>query len=887
MEPPTVRYRAPLSIVAALSTASALALAVQSPAQPAPAAVVAAAFNQPYSTTASGEVLHLNALSVAGLPGVADAGIGISTGTTSGSPTHAATAEARNLDVKLLGGQLPAILAHVKQTAPPDNPVKATQTSIPGNLLPLLNLGVSTANASARTPTGTDDCFPGTTLLSSSDVTTADVSLLDAPGIGALLALPGTLKTAQATALVPNTIQGGPGARDVVAAVTGTAADIELLDGEIQVSVAESPVLRATATGRAGSASVSWNAPLVKVTFGGTEYTLPVNGSPLDIVLPSNPLISLELKLGRLENLVESADGTRASGDAAVLNVAVGLLGITIADLDLFPFAVDARAPLGGVKCGTATGPDGDGDGLTDPEEAIVGTNPANPDTDGDGTNDGAEDNDGDGVTNLQEFRGSENDLYNNEPTNPVDADSDNDGLSDGAEIFQTGTDPNRADTDSDGINDANEDPDADGLTNLEEVTGSENDAFANAPTDPTDPDSDNGGVKDGTETDRLPPTNPNNPADDNPGAPSGDSDGDGLTDVQENNQTHTNPTNPDSDGDGVNDGAEDPDGDGLSNLEEVNGTENDLFNHEPTNPLNADTDGDGLSDSEEIYETGTNPNVRDTDGDGTEDGLEDPDGDGLTNEQETSGSENDAHGNESTDPRDADSDNGGVNDGDEVADGTNPNDPSDDVLDPNADPDGDGLTNAEENQIGTDPTDPDTDGDGVNDGAEDPDRDGLTNLQEFRGSANAKYGHRPTNPLDADTDNDGLKDGAETTRGTNPRDADTDNDRLKDGREVLQLRTNPLKKDTDNDGLSDWQEVTGAANKRYNKCPTNPKRKDSDHDLLTDGLEVKRYKTNPCDKDTDHGGVRDGVEVAAGSDPLDPTSTPSHPRRGAERATG
>ena len=60
-----------------------------------------------------------------------------------------------------------------------------------------------------------------------------------------------------------------------------------------------------------------------------------------------------------------------------------------------------------------------------------------------------------------------------------------------------------------------------------------------------------------------------------------------------------------------------------------------------------------------------------------------------------------------------------------------------------------------------------------------------------------------------------------------------------------------------------------------------------ADNDGLKDGVEVRRYKTNPCDKDTDNGGVRDGVEVQAGSDPLDPDSTPKNPRRAAERTTG
>ncbi len=606
-----MRYRTPLGIVAALSTASALALTVQSPAQPASAAAAVAPFSQPYSTSASGEVLHVNALSLVGFPGVADVGLGISTGTTSGAPAHAATAEARNLDVGLLGGAPASVLASAKQTAPPDNPTPTSQTSIPADLSPLLKLDVSTATAQARTPAATDTCRPGSGALSFSSVNTAQLDLLETSPVGSLLTLPGTAKTSQASALVPNsaTAEGG---RDVVAAVSGSLADVRLFEGQVRISVAEAPTLKATATGKAGGAKVDWDAPLLKITAGGTEYTLPVDGSPLNIVVPGS-VLGLKLQLGQLENVVTSADGTTAAGTASVLNVDVTLLGITVVDLDLFPFEVSAKSPAGGVTCGPSgpAGPDSDGDGLTDVQEnTITHTIPTNPDSDGDGINDGAED------------------------------------------------------------------PDTDGLTNLEEVNGTKN-PFGKAPTDPNDPDSDDGGVWDGVEVGRG--TDPNNKADDKPAPPPADGDGDGLTDVQENTLTNTDPADADSDNDGVNDGAEDPDGDGLSNLEEVNGTENDLYKNEPTNPRNPDTDGDGLSDSEEIYETGTNPNVRDTDGDGTEDGLEDPDADGLNNEQETSGSENDAHGNEPTDPRDADSDNGGVKDGAEVDAGTDPNDGSDD----------------------------------------------------------------------------------------------------------------------------------------------------------------------------------------------------------------
>lgn len=80
---------------------------------------------------------------------------------------------------------------------------------------------------------------------------------------------------------------------------------------------------------------------------------------------------------------------------------------------------------------------------------------------------------------------------------------------------------------------------------------------------------------------------------------PSGDSDGDGLTNAQEADQ-ETDPLAPDTDGDGLND------------AEEL------LLG---TKPLSPDTDDDGLSDGDEV-DQGTNPNSADTDGDG----IPDPD---------------------------------------------------------------------------------------------------------------------------------------------------------------------------------------------------------------------------------------------------------------------
>ncbi|MCP4415515.1 MAG: protein kinase [Chloroflexi bacterium] len=82
-----------------------------------------------------------------------------------------------------------------------------------------------------------------------------------------------------------------------------------------------------------------------------------------------------------------------------------------------------------------------------------------------------------------------------------------------------------------------------------------------------------------------------------------GDADGDGLSNSQETDTTHTDPNNPDTDGDGLSDGQE-----SLSL---------------GTNPLEADTDSDLLSDGMEVNQYGTDPKLADTDGDGINDVVE------------------------------------------------------------------------------------------------------------------------------------------------------------------------------------------------------------------------------------------------------------------------
>jgi uncharacterized repeat protein (TIGR01451 family)/MYXO-CTERM domain-containing protein len=372
---------------------------------------------------------------------------------------------------------------------------------------------------------------------------------------------------------------------------------------------------------------------------------------------------------------------------------------------------------------------DDDRDGLTNDEEAALGTDPMDADSDEDGVMDGDEwdpgkDTDRDGVKNA------------------LDPDSDNDGLFDGTELgfgcSGRGT----------GVRFKRCIPDADaGATK----------------TDPTDPDSDRGGVSDGSEDYNLNgridrgETNPNNPRDDK-NVP--DEDGDGVSDALE-PRVGGNPSDADTDDDGVPDGKEpnaafDSDGDGLPPLLDPDSDNDGLFDgtelgygcsaagtdtsrnrcrpdanpRTRTSPVDADTDDGGVTDGSEDFNLNgridageTNPldprddkRVVDTDSDGLSDGLE-----------ATLGSN----------PRDADTDDDGVLDGVEV-------NPSQDV-------DGDGL-----NAV----LDVDLDGDNVLDGVElgtscsHPDTSNLICI------ADGDLGATTTSVLLADTDGDGVVDG-------------------------------------------------------------------------------------------------------------------------------
>ncbi|NOY24802.1 MAG: hypothetical protein GXP62_02925 [Oligoflexia bacterium] len=237
-----------------------------------------------------------------------------------------------------------------------------------------------------------------------------------------------------------------------------------------------------------------------------------------------------------------------------------------------------------------------------------------------------------------------------------------------------------------------------------------------------------------------------------------------------------------------------------------------------------------------------------------------DPDGDGLPNWQDTD------------------------SDGDTISDATEAGDSDPVTLPIDSDVDGtpDFLDRDSDDNCITDPNEKhdtgagpgDADGDGVADYADnDNDGDGIPDTVELRGTCDLPLdsdGDRTPDFMDTDSDNDGIGDIYESGMGdyvASP--VDTDGDGTPD---YLDL-------DSDGDGISDADEGGTGGDPSAEPRDTDSdgiydfQDTDSDGDGLSDKDEASVYLTDPYDADTDGDGFSDGAELAAGTDPLDPST--------------
>ncbi|WP_421947075.1 SdrD B-like domain-containing protein [Phaeodactylibacter xiamenensis] len=476
---------------------------------------------------------------------------------------------------------------------------------------------------------------------------------------------------------------------------------------------------------------------------------------------------------------------------------------------------------------------DTDEDGLVDLAEQEFGSDPNNPDTDGDGVTDGSEySDDTDFLDPCDPAQDAGYTGYDADNAIWAAGDCDDDLIPNGEEL-DLGTDPYNEDTDGDGTDDALEDEgqtdpldpcdpvkwegytgydadnaiwaagdcDDDGLSNGEEL---------GLGTDPYNADTDGDGIEDGSEDgDNTDPLDPCDPAQDagytgydadNDIWGDDDCDGDGLINSLE-HEMGTDPYNADTDGDGIEDGSED--GDNTDPLDSCDPTQDAGYTgYDADNGIWAagDCDDDLIPNGEELG-LGTDPYNEDTDGDGTDDALEDEG---------------------QTDPLD-------------------PCDPvkwegytgydADNAIWAGGDCDGDLILNGDELDLGTDPYNEDTDGDGVPDGQEVADGTSPLELCEYEFASVTLPKGQEWNA--ADCDGDGLDNELEGDELV-----DTDGDLIPDFFDL----------DSDNDGIPDADESSDTVA----------------FDIDGDGTP------NYLDLDSDGDGCFDAVEASDGLTPAD-----------------
>lgn len=528
-----------------------------------------------------------------------------------------------------------------------------------------------------------------------------------------------------------------------------------------------------------------------------------------------------------------------------------------------------------------ATGIDVDADGIDDGFDADLdgtpGTDVGFTDADGDGIIDDLPDldADGDGVANYRDLD-SDNDGLMDVNEAGVD-DLNGDAIADGSVVVNTAIDIDgdslpdyldidsdddlfpdiyeaglaELDQDSDGVIDVASDGDGDGIADVVDNSdqfGLEADTDGDGISNDLDDDDDNDGTPDTEEPGATPPLSGT------------DSDGDGIDDTIDVDQTG----GPDTNNDGVDDSLDgDTDKDGIPNSEDPDSDNDgipDLMETDPlldsdgdglVNGLDPDSDNDGISDGDEI--TGL-PNLldSDTDVDGIDDAIDldstsgpDTNNNGIDDRYEPS----DTDGDGLVDHLDTDSDNDGILDLVEgIGDADNDGIPNFRDLDS----DNDGIPDALEGGNLPTLTGSDADNDGIDDafdvdvtGGDDSDSNGIDDRFDLLDSDSDGL----PNVYDVDSDNDGIPDAVETFNLPTLTGTDADGDGIDDALDVD--LTGGL--DNNGDGADD---LLGPLDTDLDGSP-NYMDVDSDNDGIEDSIEA-----DVTGLDTDADGIDDLFDV-------------------------
>lgn len=258
---------------------------------------------------------------------------------------------------KSLGGRgladldLSGVLTGLSAQAGPakDADIQPNQTLVPVPLEPLLSLGVSTGETTARW-NGPRSCVPTGKKATSATTSTADLALLPdiVPGLASLLSVDGLVSSSQSIRYLKRS-NGRLGMR---AAGSTSLAGLSLF-GAVTIRLVSPPKLVAVADGRPGRAKVKYTPAVLQIEGpGGVPIPIPSPGElPTDISLPANPLLGLSIQLPGIQTQKVSENGRLARAKAVTFRISVTLGGVGIADISVAPLQAKVKVPRGGIAC--------------------------------------------------------------------------------------------------------------------------------------------------------------------------------------------------------------------------------------------------------------------------------------------------------------------------------------------------------------------------------------------------------------------------------------------------------------------------------------------------------------------------------------------------------